>query len=117
MNSLSTKLVVVIFTFVVWWGAGFIMQKSYNLRGARAYSFQSKLKCFWLFGLKPGVDRLYIRYAVIQILAFVYLLGGSYAAMMYSKLIFDKLSGIAFVTFFSYVIALGVMDIIGRSRR
>lgn len=59
---------------LILWGTGFWQQKVYNTVNANDYSFNTKH--FWIYclGMRPGVDRVYLRPAYVQILALLYLI-------------------------------------------
>jgi hypothetical protein len=115
MDTFSAKIVAVFFVFAIFWGAGFLGQKTFNTRRIQANHFYSKGNWVRILGLRPKHDRVYIRYASLQLLGFIYLIVGTFVAWKYDRPVFDKLTAYVMVVFFIFVIVVGYIDVFKKS--
>ena len=112
MSDVLAMLWIVIVISGSLWGLGFWCQRENNRIRSNDYSIASKSQWGRLLGLRPQVDRVYLRYAFTQILALLYLLAGSFAALSGNKRGFLDVSGWFFLLWLGGIfIIFGVLDI------
>jgi hypothetical protein len=76
VREVITGIGAVVISATMFWIFGFVGQKLYNGTNSKSYSIwgQSAWTCF--FGVKPRRQRVYLRFAYLQIAAFVYAVVG-----------------------------------------
>jgi len=92
------------------------MQKSFNKQKSKAYYFRSSKAWVKLLGLRPNIDHVYLRYAIVQFGALFYVVVGFYVAGNYDKEIFDRLTGLFIGLFMCFSLIIGAVDFIGRRK-
>jgi hypothetical protein len=113
--AMSAKIALVLFTFVIFWGVGFMMQRSRGRYTLQPYNRgMLKSRWAWLFGFQPGASQFHFRYVFLQVLGWLYLIIGSLVAWCCDQELFNDVTSCTFVIFIGGAIVFGLFDIFGK---
>jgi hypothetical protein len=84
IDKLANTFAVLVITASMWLG-GFGGQKLRNKLGTKEWNAKGKAPWTYLFGVRPGVEKVYVRQAYMQILALMYCCAGLFAVWFLDK--------------------------------
>jgi sterol desaturase/sphingolipid hydroxylase (fatty acid hydroxylase superfamily) len=111
MSDVLARLWIVLVISGSFWGIGVWVQRSHNTIRSSDYSIASKSQWVRLLGLRPQVDRVYLREAFTQIVGLIYLLVGSFVALSGNTADFWHTTRWLFLIWFGGAIVFGLLDI------
>lgn len=104
--------ILLVFTFL--WGGGFFAQKSFN--ASRSTDFHIKYGGTWvlILGLRPKQDRVYLRFAFVQILAWLFLFVGILAVYWGKPDLLRNLLGLLSLAIICGAVLIFLLDMLHR---
>lgn len=117
MNSRMAGIWVVLVVAALFWLMGFWNQKANNAANSGDYSIKGRGLWTYLLGIRPGVERVYLRSAYLQLLGLVYLVVGLLTVLFHNvKLLRTVTLGVIGMGLLGGTLVWMIADLVARSK-